>query len=415
MKVPAFLKEKYIGGRYNYFLILQSSLLTLFVFQIWVEAFYLGRDFSSKIGWKAADGTDGISGAHVGVHYFSDYSQMIHASEKSNPWETPNVYPPFSVLIFKFFSMFNSNLGLSTWLFLSALLMVAPLYLARRSGLNPAQFILTAVIMVLSSPYLATLDRGNQIAVIPILILLFYLTHNTKKSKTAGIFLAFAISIKIYPVILLLYLLRTRDWRTAFWTIIFTIIITSTSLIFFVYPENNSLDSFKWLGSHSQIAKEAQPMLFSLVGILHNVIVYFQDQTSETGNEFLQYSNLISGLLVLLVFSISRNRYGIYSFLPFLYCLQLVPLQSYTYSRVWVFAALPLVIMAGPSKLKVIWLAIIGLNISPFVIWIRDEVNLLPTLGVLIFIPMTFYQVGCSFKIRLKNRKLSGLLAHPTK
>jgi hypothetical protein len=377
--------------------------MALFIYQLWIETYYFDEKYSEKIGWKADDSFRGNQGPLLGKHHFSDYSAMVNSSQRNNPWEIPNVYPPFAVLVFKGFSNFDPSTGLLIWLIVSIFLMLLPIFFAKRTGLSHSQFILTVLILITSAPFLATLDRGNQIAVIPILILLFYLLLQNGWTKTAGLCLAFAISLKIYPAILGIYLIRNRNWRAVLWTTLSTILITFVSLVYFQGINLNLWRSTQWMSAKNEIAQEAQPMLFSFIGMLNNLAIHFFGYSSWQSGYILTSAIPFSVALVLLLLFLSPKRYGIYTFIPFLYCLQLIPLQSYTYTRIWTFIALPLLLMQGPSKIKVVWLLIVGLNLSPFVIWIRDEVNLLPTLGMLLFLILIFSQFANNLKDFLKK------------
>jgi alpha-1,2-mannosyltransferase len=69
-----------------------------------------------------------------------------------------------------------------------------------------------------------------------------------KKDHRAGFFLALAIALKVYPIVLLVYFFWKREWRIIGWTISFWLIINA--LCFPVLGIRESLDYFSHWYSH---------------------------------------------------------------------------------------------------------------------------------------------------------------------
>lgn len=402
-KLQRYLPGK-IAENFNLFLLFQSVLIVLFIFQIWVEAFYLSEPFETKIGWKAEDGKGIKYPAGIGSHYFSDYSYMVDAANSSNPWDIPNNYTPFAVLIFKMFGYLPSDLGLFSWILGSLILLLIPLLSISKQKFSSSQRILISVIYILSAPMLATLDRGNQIAALPLILLFFYITFQSRLFKAAGIILGIAVSIKIYPLILVFLLLKSRNWISIAWMFLTTTVLNLTALFFYDSPLEKLKGSSQGVLSHNALAVEPQPMIFSAAGILHNMAHLFNNHDGELALFIRTNSLAISIVMLLMVTLISIKKYENFAILPYLYCLQLLPLQSYTYSRIWSLAGLLILLKAPSCNLKRIWMTIIGLNISPFSIWINGEVNLLPSMAVMIFILTVVAQLAVQINPRLLKR-----------
>jgi len=382
-----------VEDQVSFFLIGQTVFIMLFVLQIWIEAFYRGESFEAKIGWLAEDGGGNTYESGIGRHYFSDYSSMIESSGEKNPWQSANNYPPFAMFLFKLFSFLPSQVGLITWLLLSAVLLLAPLLFVSKHSFSLEQRLMILLVYVISAPFLATLDRGNQIAALPILFILFYIAVHSNSNLSAGIFLGLAVSIKIYPIILVIYLIRIRQWATIMWTLTIFFVLTVFSSFFFSSSLNSVYESFRGISSHNNLASEPQPMVFSAAGILHNLSHLIAGPDSQL-TAWINGNDLTIGLLILiLVVLISVNKFSNFSLLPYLYCLQLIPTQSYTYTRIWSFVALVILLRSPASRLKSIWLLIVGLNLSPFVVWFQNEVNLFPTLSFFIFLTLLVIQI----------------------
>ena len=402
------LTEKF-EVNFDSFLAVQGFFIILFVFQLWIAVFYQQSIFSSKKGWQPNDAEIGAFPSHIGVHYFSDYSAMVAAAQRTNPWALSNNYPPFAMLIFKIFGVFPSQLGLIAWLVFSALAMLLPLWAVRRSSLSNSQRILLILAVCLSAPYIATLDRGNVIAILPLLITIFYLSYQKNKFCVAGVFLGIAISIKIYPIIILVYLYKRRSWKVISWSIIYFLLLTFVSTLFFNNSSQNFFLSFHGILLHNNIAKESQPMIFSAVGIIHNFLIAIFGESSQIAVWCLNNATVLSLFLFVCIGIISPRRYSLFAFLPYLYSFQLIPLQSYTYTRIWVFIAIPLLIRAPRSSLKKIWFAIVGLNLAPFTVWVNN-INLLPSAAFLLFFALLLLQmweqVGRKYLLRERMYKL---------
>lgn len=382
-----------VDDQFSFFLIGQTILVMLFVSQIWIEAFYRGESFEAKIGWLAEDGGGNTYESGIGRHYFSDYSSMIESSGEKNPWQSTNNYPPFAMFLFKLFSFLPPQVGLITWLLLSAILLLAPLLFVSKHSFSLEQRLIILLVYVISAPFLATLDRGNQIAILPILFILFYLAVHSNANFSAGIFLGLAVSIKIYPLILVIYLIKIRQWATIMWTFTTFFVLTAFSSLYFSNSLNSVFESFRGISSHNNLASEPQPMVFSGAGILHNMSHLVAGPDSQLTVWINRNDFTIALLILILVALVSVSKFSNFSLLPYLYCLQLIPTQSYTYTRIWSLVALVILLRLPSSRLKSIWLLIVGLNLSPFVVWFQNEVNLFPTLSLFIFLTLLVGQI----------------------
>ena len=373
-----------VTNRFDYFLLFQVILIVMFVFQFWVESGYQNRDFGLRIGWQSKDGPPNLSSGHIGNHYFSDYTGMVESSRQSNPWLELNNYPPFAMLIFKFFAIFPNRIGLLVWLTFSIFFLLLPLLFIKKSGINNSQKILLGLIYVVSSPFISVLDRGNLIFILPLLILLSYINLKEKSPLLAGFFLGTAVAIKIYPILLILFFIRERHYKAILSTLITALGFTFFSSLFFGNPVLILNDVIPAVLGHNQLAVEPQPMIFSGVGILHNLALALFGGESTISQVIFENATKFSLGLLILIAIYSFGKQGLFRFLPILFALQLVPVQSYTYSRIWALIALPLLVNEAPSRLKRIWLLIVGLNLSPFVMDIGKSINLLPTFSFLI-------------------------------
>lgn len=82
-----------------------------------------------------------------------------------------------------------------------------------------------AIFLFLFSPIQNNLLNGQVNAIVLLCCVLFLHSFSRGRSVPGAIWLAVAISIKLLPAILLLFLLRRRAYRVVVWTVLFTVIL----------------------------------------------------------------------------------------------------------------------------------------------------------------------------------------------
>ncbi|MFH2060970.1 MAG: glycosyltransferase family 87 protein [Pseudomonadota bacterium] len=147
----------------------------------------------------------------------------------------PYLYPPPSLLFFYPLSLIDYATARHLVLFgnhliIIALLFVIPLFLLRASSKThfPLIFVLTFVYSLTFTPTVVTLNHGQTNLLLLAFILCFWLLARKKHAVTASLFLALAVFLKTYPLIILPMLLVTGHRRecayTAVWLGLGTII-----------------------------------------------------------------------------------------------------------------------------------------------------------------------------------------------
>lgn len=131
----------------------------------------------------------------------------------------PYVYPPWSTLFFfpltkmSYAHACNVVLVINNLLYLVLLWLVPVSLLGFDPRKRPAAFILSVIVMVLFDPVRWSLFLGQVDILVLTSLVLFWVFSRSGRVLPAGIFLAFAIYLKTYPVIFVPFLLLAGRWR----------------------------------------------------------------------------------------------------------------------------------------------------------------------------------------------------------
>jgi alpha-1,2-mannosyltransferase len=119
----------------------------------------------------------------------------------------------------------------AAWFFLESLVVFAALWFAaRRSGAASTAALLGAPLVFASVPMLATLQVGNFQAMALALSVLALVAVLQRRDALGGALLAFAAVSKIFPGILIIYLLARRRWAAVAWCAAFAGVYVALAL-----------------------------------------------------------------------------------------------------------------------------------------------------------------------------------------
>ncbi len=103
------------------------------------------------------------------------------------------------------------------------------------------KFQVLIILSFLSYPLITVVDRGNiEFGLFAFLLLFFYLYYE-RRSRWSFLFLAMAISTKLYPATLLVLLISERKYRQAVYTALTAVAITLGSYWFLAHISGNTL------------------------------------------------------------------------------------------------------------------------------------------------------------------------------
>ncbi len=118
------------------------------------------------------------------------------------------------------------------WFVLNALIVLVAVVVVGRSMGEPAgtRALLLAPLVWAAVPMLSALQKGNIQLVVVALSMLAMLLLDRRHHASGGLVLAFATASKLYPGLLIVYLLVRRQWRALAWTAGWGAVLTVAAL-----------------------------------------------------------------------------------------------------------------------------------------------------------------------------------------
>jgi len=181
---------------------------------------------------------------------FTDYDNMIYMCRNLNPYHdhTRSGYPPFANLLFYLFGTFSIPFGFFLYV-------VTPLIFVRwainRLLIRQSVLLRTVVavfLVIFSYPFLFTLDRGNVEFYIIIALGTFFILYDSAKpfERDLAIFaLAAGISIKIYPILLVIVPFKDRRYIDCFKILVLFVLLTVGSAATFTGGASGAFSDFR--------------------------------------------------------------------------------------------------------------------------------------------------------------------------
>jgi hypothetical protein len=310
-------------------------------------------------------------------YHFSDYYDVIWDSHTLNPYlEYKSAQYPFLVSLGYLLSLFFGGsyifyLGFVSYLFL--LLGILNLH-GERWYTNATPIF---IISFLTYPFLFCIDRGNFESLLCIFLLAFSFFYVRKQYLASTIFLSLAISMKIYPAILLILFIPERKYREIAVCLVTTVAITLASLMSFkggLLPNLNFLLQGSNIGSNwifGQFTSIDSNMVQRGVSLLTFLkILYFETGllpvfiNSSFSTIYLILAALMGILVVLYVIFVEKEIWKKVALLIF--SMLLLPPISADYKLLHVFIPLYLFLNTkNLSKFDVLYLLMFGLLLIP--------------------------------------------------
>jgi hypothetical protein len=317
----------------------------------WILGGYYNYDIHTLLTFIPHDppGNVDITDKKLVVHTFGDYLLPNAWINSSDPWINDvapwNIYPPLAMCIFWIFNLFPYKLGVILFLILNFATMTFPILYELFLAKKPEKWLLLLP-TCLSVGLITTLDRGNIVGLVVLPIYLFVKNLNDNKFKKAAFYLAVAVSIKVYPIILILLFLRIKKYKMFFFTLGYTLIISVCSSLFWLqtFIENfkNIISRTLTYGQGTDVALD--PYNASAIAGIKQALQVFNSVFDSELNLVTPPAlvSLFIGTMFLVLVLCDR--------IPFIYILYagisamwLIPSLSYHY--VLCFAIIPLAIL----------------------------------------------------------------------
>ena len=195
------------------FAVVASLLLAVFVTN------YLGGQVSNFISAAFLDKPSlgvayDFTGKNMSGHYFGDFLQTIDWANRSNPWTMKIAnYPPLPVYLLKLISWMPYDTARAIYLVTLVAVSAAVVFFISKGLAFSTRLTLAAVLGLASTPILASVDRGNNVAVVGAMFGLFAWATIRDKRKLAIAMLVLMVSFKVYPVIFSIMFIRKRWFK----------------------------------------------------------------------------------------------------------------------------------------------------------------------------------------------------------
>jgi len=252
---------------------------------------------------------------------------------------TPDVHPPFTILLFSPFTLFPYYFAEKIWTLLSIFFLFASLYLIFKINsekmFSRIGFLISALLFSFYFPIKFTLGMGQINFLILFLIMFSVYFLNKKKNYLSGTFLSLSIMIKFFPFFFLPYLIIFKKWKILFSFIIasgivllFTFIIINPNINIYYYKNvlptlldgwktdyyNQSLSGFLGREMTNGSLREYTRIVVSIFLVIVSFFVIIKNKNKKATN--LELSLLI--IVSLLVNNFSWQHHFVWLVFPFI-------------------------------------------------------------------------------------------------
>jgi hypothetical protein len=286
-----------------------------------------------------------------GIHYFGDYLLSSEWSMSKNPWleEYPVNYPPLAILFFRMFTVLEYTLGLIAFQLIMFISMIAPIWMSLQKRSQFIRLICTLIFGLGSAPIIIAIDRGNIVGFLGLLLYLFASSVFAQRWYLASVFVAIAVGIKLFPIVLFSIFLIYGKWRPLLVGLSASLLTVLGALRLFPGSYSDSLAGF-WTGFSA--FRDVDPNLLycgnqSLIGGLLSLLDRFE--ISWLANFVVGYP-LVFGLLFSSLTFLLMAMYRDQIWLVLVLALSLLtasPSLVYGYTMIWAVAALAIIFFAA--------------------------------------------------------------------
>ena len=193
-----------------------------------------------------------VSLSIMGGKLFSDFAETLSYCIIDNPYRNDfginSIYPPFAYLIFYPFALicksplegivngtislteikFYPSFVISYLLYFIINVLIILLVVKKMSGFKGKELIYLLISVTCFGPLIYCFGRGNVLITALLFALLFFAYYNSEKRwqrELANFFLACAIGIKIYPIILVFFFFKERRFMDFLKTIVYSLLL----------------------------------------------------------------------------------------------------------------------------------------------------------------------------------------------
>ena len=152
-------------------------------------------------------------------------------------------YFPFTYVFLKPFIMINWLV--SFWISAAVFFIFTFIYI-KRNFKKQWLGVMVAIVILLSYPFLYAYDRANIEIFIFIFLALFMICYKRNLLILAAFMLSLAISMKLYPAVLILLFVKNKQFKPLLYTIIFTVVLTYIGYLYTGSNLNGMVQNFRY-------------------------------------------------------------------------------------------------------------------------------------------------------------------------
>lgn len=166
---------------------------------------------------------------------FMDFFNLVEFNKNLNPYFQDITSPQYPLLNY-FSYLFSKGEPWMMFIIYNVIVIVPYVYFVFRSLDGPDKivvYIRSFVLVFMSYPFLFSVDRGNFETMLCVFLMFFIFFYKSKNYLASALFLSMAISMKMFPVVLLLIYISDEKYKTALSTVSLTAIISLVCLSLF--------------------------------------------------------------------------------------------------------------------------------------------------------------------------------------
>lgn len=271
--------------------------------------------------------------------FFTIYDSIVCDHEYANP------YFPFANVLIYIISFFNNY-----FVFISMMLIFFIVlsyqnyhYIVNKIENKFYKFQTFIIFTFISYPVLYTVDRGNiEVLLYVFLFFFFYYYYEQKSTISSILFLSLAISMKLYPAVLIILLVSDKKYKEALYTILTSFIIVILSYWFLGYVVYNQTLAETIIGHHDVLKYFSFTCLNYANGLHHNhtlwvlveILSGFKNLSNLT-NIYLIFAIVIFAYISYYVISIENIKWKKVALL--IISMIIFPYTSYDYTLIHLY------------------------------------------------------------------------------
>lgn len=166
---------------------------------------------------------------------FNDFYSLLKWNYDLNPYLRGVATPQYPLLNFISY-LFTFFTPIASFALFNFIIIASFIYFNAKSLYTNDRYLYFMRIVVfsfLSYPFLFTIDRGNFEGLLFIFLLCFIYFYQRGQTKVSIVFLACSISMKLFPVVLLILLLSDKKYKESVLAVALTAILTIACLVIF--------------------------------------------------------------------------------------------------------------------------------------------------------------------------------------